>query len=76
MMINCKNAVKVAMEGKSPCATYRKSVSSKFILYPFCRCWVHKTCSGIRGKLKKNSEFKCETCSNQLRDIAEKCPGV
>ena len=66
MMISCKIVGKLTIEGKYPCATCRKSVSNKFILCQFCRCWVHETCSGIRGKLKEDSKFKCQTCANQL----------
>ena len=29
---------------------------------------MHKRCSGIRGKLKKDSKFKCQTCANQERN--------
>ena len=29
---------------------------------------MHKRCSGIRGKLKKDSKLKCQTCANQETD--------
>ena len=34
---------------------------------------MYKRCSGIRGKLKDDSKFKCQTCANQRIDIAEHC---
>ena len=37
---------------------------------------MHKGCIGIRGKLKKDSKFKCQACANQQTDIAEDCPGI
>ena len=37
---------------------------------------MHKRCSGIRGKVKENSKFKCQTCANQQTDVAVDCPGI
>ena len=37
---------------------------------------MHKGCIGIRGKLKKDSKFKCQACANQQTGIAEDCPGI
>ena len=34
---------------------------------------MHKECSGIRGKPKQDSEFKCEICAIQRTDITEDC---
>ena len=42
----------VTVVGKGLCALYRKSVCSNSILREFCRCWMHTSCSGIRGQLK------------------------
>ena len=64
------------MEGKFPCATCRKRVGINSVLCQFSRCWVHERCSGIRGKLKEDGKFKCQTCANQQTDIAEGCPGT
>ena len=46
MMISCENVGtgKVALEGKFPCAVYRKGVGSNSILCQFCRCLVDKRC--------------------------------
>ena len=76
MMISGENAGKVTIKGKFLCAVCRKDVGSNSILCQFCRCWVHKRCSGIRGKLKVDSKFKCQTCMNQQMDIAEDYPGI
>ena len=72
-MISSENAKMVIMEGKFPCAVCRKGVVINSILCQFCRCWVHKGCSGIRGKLKEDSKFKCQTYANQQTGIAEDC---
>ena len=40
-----------------------------------CRYCIHKRCNGIRGKLKEDSKFKCQTYAN-LADIAEDCPAT
>ena len=37
---------------------------------------MHKECSGIRGKPKQDSEFKCEICAIQRTDITEDCLDV
>ena len=37
---------------------------------------MHKRCSGIRGKLKKDSKFKCRICRNQQTDVAQDCPVI
>ena len=37
---------------------------------------MHKRGSDIRGKLKEDSKFKCQTYADQQTDIAENCPGI
>ena len=50
MKLSIENAGKVTIEGKFPCAVCRKGIGSNSILSQFCRCRVHKRCSGIRIK--------------------------
>ena len=57
-MISDKNAGKVSIEEKIPCAVCRNGVGSNSILSQFCRCWVHKISSYIRTTLKDQSKFK------------------
>ena len=52
MMSSSGNAGKVTVEEKSPFALYRKGLGSNSIFCQFCRCWMHKRYSGIKGKLK------------------------
>ena len=54
-------------------AVCRKGVGSNTILCCFCRCWKHKRCSGIRGKLEEDCKFKFQTYANQQTDIAQDC---
>ena len=60
MLISSENAAKVTGEGKFPCAVCKNRVGSNSILCQFCRCWVHKRCRDIRGKLKENDTFTCQ----------------
>ena len=53
MMISSENAAKVIIKGKFCCAVCRKGVDSNSILSQFCWYWVHKRCSGVRGRLPK-----------------------
>ena len=34
-----------------------------------CKCWVHKKCSGIKGRLLRESEFTCARCLGTARAI-------
>ena len=54
----------------------RKGLVSDRILRQFCRCWVHRIWSGIRGTLKEDSKFKYHKCASQPTDVAEDCPGI
>ena len=37
---------------------------------------MHKSCKGIRGKLKDNYKFKCQICVNQQTFTPEDWPGI
>ena len=63
-IISGENAGKVTGEGKLPCAACRKCIGSTSIVYNCRRCWLHKKCNGLTGKLKKDSKLKCQTYKN------------
>ena len=42
IIINCEKPRKIGKKGGSPCA----------VSMQFCKCWVNKRCSSIRGRLK------------------------
>ena len=56
MIISSENGGKVTIEGRCLCAVCRKGVGSNSFFCQFCRCWVHKRCSGVRGKVKVDSK--------------------
>jgi hypothetical protein len=52
----------VTKSGKYPCGVCRQGVGRNCIQCNKCKSWVHKRCSGIKGKLKPDSSFQCTTC--------------
>ena len=55
--------------GKNPCAVCRKGVGSNSIFCGRCDHWVHKRCSGVKGKLKNDPNFICPRCADLARPI-------
>ena len=51
-MISRADGGTAVVEGEWPCAVCRKGVGSNSILCGVCNKWVHKRCSGIRGRLQ------------------------
>ena len=37
---------------------------------------MHKKCSGVRGKLKEDSKYKRQGCTNQQTDISVDSAGI
>ena len=40
----------------------RKGVGSNSIVCGVCKKWVHKKCSGLKGRLKADVMFTCSVC--------------
>ena len=57
--------------GESPCAVCRKGVGANSIHCGKCSLWVHKKCSGIKGKLnpKASKGFECQRCLGNARPV-------
>ena len=56
--------------GKYPCGVCLTGVgSTNAILCDGCKRWVHKKCSGIKGRLLPESEFMCARCLGTARTI-------
>ena len=55
--------------GKWPCGVYKKGVGSNSIQCKKCTKWMHKKCSGIKGKLQPDPNFQCKTCSSGIQDL-------
>ena len=59
--------------GKYPCGVYQSGVgSSNAIFCGGCKRWVHKKCSGIKGPLRPDPEFRCARCLGTARAIDER----
>jgi len=63
VMISGSEVGKNRDEGRYPCAVCRKRVSNNSICCKFCKLCVHERCSGIKGRLKTDQEFKCKSCA-------------
>ena len=48
--------------GKWPCGVCRKGVDSNSIQCNKCTKWIHKKCSGVKGRLKPDPKFQCKSC--------------
>jgi hypothetical protein len=49
--------------GKHPCPVCKKGVGRNSIQCRTCKGWVHKKCSGVKGRLiEMAKDFKCKTC--------------
>ena len=46
--------------------------SSNAIFCGGCKHWVHKKCSGIKGPLRPDPEFRCARCLGTARAIDER----
>ena len=73
-MISSKKARKAKKKRKFTCLDYRKAVDNNFIICQFCKCWVHKNCNSIKGRLEEE-EFKRWTCA-QRKQTAEEYPSM
>ena len=59
--------------GKYPCGVCQSGVdSSNAIFCGGCKRWVHKKCSGIKGPLRPDPEFRCTRCLGTARAIDER----
>ena len=58
-------------EGQFPCGVCHKGVASNSIFCSYCMHWVHKRCSGVRGRLSAVRDFKCKSCDGMIECPAE-----
>ncbi|HXJ94687.1 MAG TPA: reverse transcriptase domain-containing protein [Terriglobia bacterium] len=64
-VMRCSAEPRVVRETvKFPCSICMKSVGSNSIRCVNCHLWVHKKCSGVKGPLKNDDEYKCMKCKN------------
>ena len=69
IMISGPNLHTLKDTGKFPCAVCRTGLGNNSIYCSSCSHWVHKKCSGIKGKLHPDVNFKCSRCSGSARPI-------
>ena len=55
--------------GAFPCAIYQSGVGANSISFSQCKLYVHKKCSGIKGRLNVNPDYVCPRCLDQARPI-------
>jgi len=60
--------------GKFPCGVCMKGVGRNSIYCSFCKLWVHGKCSGVRGQLKEDPNFKCSRCRGDIEGPTEPEP--
>ena len=56
-----------------------ESIGSNSIFYKSCTCfwmWVRNRCSKIKGRLKSNPSFNCNTCTSSIIAIPQDDPEV
>ena len=69
IIISDKNLHSLMNSGKHPCGVCRIGVGSNSILCCGSQLWIHKKCSGIKGKLTANPSYKCKRCIGLCRPI-------
>ena len=69
IMISGKNLHSLRDSGKHPCGVCHKGVGSNSILCCGCQLWIHKKCSGIKGKLTADPSYNCKGCMGLCRTI-------
>ena len=55
--------------GAFPCAVCRSGVGVNSIQCLQCMYWVHKKCSGVRGRLAEDPDYACPRCCDQAPPI-------
>ena len=55
--------------GAFPGAVCRNGVGVNSISCSQCKLWVHKKCSGIKGRLNVTPDYVCARCLDQARPI-------
>jgi Reverse transcriptase (RNA-dependent DNA polymerase) len=58
----CVNSTPLSDSGKWPCGVCRKGVGRNSVFCVVCKKWVHKKCSGVKGKLVTGVKFTCPVC--------------
>ena len=65
-MVSGNGIVPSSTSRKWPCSVCRKGVGSNSIFCNFCTRLVHKSCSGIRGRLTAVKDYKCRIYTGEV----------
>ena len=65
VMISRAGGGSIIAEGEWPCSVCRKGVGRNSIMCKICGRWVHKRCSGIKGRLLGGMDFECAVCKGE-----------
>jgi hypothetical protein len=69
-VMRCSDEPRAAKaSGKFPCAICSKGVGSNSIRCGECKLWVHKKCSGVKGRVKADIDYHCKKCKNGTVNI-------
>ncbi|MCU7898061.1 MAG: hypothetical protein KZQ61_05230, partial [Candidatus Thiodiazotropha sp. (ex Lucinoma aequizonata)] len=69
ILVSGTNLDLLKKSGKDPCAVCLTGTGSNAIVCGGCSLWVHKKCSGIKGPLRPDPEFRCARCLGRARPI-------
>ena len=69
IMISKRDYLPLRQSGKYPCSVCCKGVGINSIFCKFCKHWVHKKCSGVRGKLGAVEDYKCRICTGEVTHL-------
>ena len=62
IMICSKNLHSLKDSGNILVIVFRKGVGSNSISCDGCQSWIHKKCSGFKGRLKADPNYRCKKC--------------
>ena len=63
--VGLRRAKKIA--STDPCGVCGERVKRNSIQCSQCQRWIHKRCSGIKGKMRQDPTFKCRSCTDGVQ---------
>ena len=69
IMVSGSNLDVLKKSGKYPCGVCQADLGRNAIKCRGCRQWVHKKCSGIKGSLNSDLNFRCARCLVTARPV-------
>ena len=69
IMVSGPNLDLLKKSGKDPCGVCQTGVGRNAIFCGGCLSWIHKKCSGIKGPLRPDPDFRCARCLGKARPI-------